>query len=151
MRTLDEQMLNRIIKWQRAGIREDVTIWIDVAKLDAAWKLDRKFYVGLHGHGDRKTIPSVGKYQRFGRWIRLRRDPVEMPHVGTRQRRVLFTNGRHRFAWCRDSGVRALPVTTSPEDAFKIRRLFGTPIRKSEFYWRNKPPRFLRPWASRRN
>jgi len=134
-------VLNRIIRWTPEW-PDDVIVWIDVAKLDAAWRLERDFYVGADGYGPRST--SLGKYLRFGRWLRGRRDDlVKMPHVSVWKRMVSFTNGRHRFAWCRDHGVRALPVTTSPgEQALQLRAKFGTALRPSRMMWRARGHRY---------
>jgi hypothetical protein len=47
---------------------------------------------------------------------------------------VAFGNGRHRFSWCRDHGVTALPVTVNPDDRIEFHRLYGTGARLSTLH-----------------
>jgi hypothetical protein len=55
-----------------------------------------------------------------------------MPHVALADEGyIVFSDGRHRFAWLRDHGVRALPVTVSPDIEVEVRRRFGTKSRIS--------------------
>lgn len=51
-----------------------------------------------------------------------------MPHVFVDERSIVsFTDGRHRFAWFRDQGVLAIPVTvTTKGQAELVKRLFGS-------------------------
>jgi hypothetical protein len=55
-----------------------------------------------------------------------------MPHVGlTDEGYIVFSDGRHRFAWLRDHGLLTLPVTVSPDIEVEVRRRFGTKSRIS--------------------
>ena len=101
----------------------DPIIWISVAKLDKSWKRDGGFYIGKFARGNGAT--SRTKYKRFGEFFRGGRS-VWMPHIGISAGHVSFTDGRHRFAWLRDHGVRALPVTVSPGNIVEVKRRFGT-------------------------
>lgn len=59
---------------------------------------------------------------------------VHMPHVCLyeNKRFVSFTDGRHRFAWCRDHEVKFLPVSVATKkEEKKFKRLFGTESRCS--------------------
>lgn len=51
-----------------------------------------------------------------------------MPHVYVSEDgQVSFTDGRHRFAWFRDRGVKAMPVTVATaKEAFVAKRFFGS-------------------------
>jgi len=99
-------------------------VWVSVDKLDKSWKLDPCY-----------LSPAVAKnayrYRRFGEWIACRSGEVHMSHVHLDGDAIGFTDGRHRFAWFRDHGVRFLPITTSPDEASEIKRFFGTKSRNS--------------------
>jgi hypothetical protein len=57
-----------------------------------------------------------------------------MPHLSVREDRSIgFTDGRHRFAWVRDHGAAAIPVTTGPDGAAQLAALFGTHLRECRF------------------
>jgi hypothetical protein len=45
----------------------------------------------------------------------------------------MFTDGRHRFAWLRDHGLRALPVETASEQLKVFCALFETAERVGHF------------------
>ena len=92
-------MTRRIIRWkrQRGALPSGRAVWIDVRKLDRAWKLgDRSFYLGWGG-GEIDGIHE--RYDQFGQWIFETHDYVEMPFVGaTALGGISFVGGRHRFA-----------------------------------------------------
>jgi hypothetical protein len=52
----------RVITWQRQWGPDDPVVWVNVAKLDAAWQLDN-LYVGAPGSD---TEILIGKYERVG-------------------------------------------------------------------------------------
>ena len=53
-----------------------------------------------------------------------------MPHISFYEGVVYFADGRHRFAWCRDNGVKAMPVSVdTPGEAETIRKFFGSKSR----------------------
>jgi hypothetical protein len=126
LRVLQMKTRTRTIKWVRQWGRSDVIVWIDVAKLNASWKHDRPYYIA---RGARSKIARPESYRRAGEWA-ASGQPVKMPHIGFEEDgTVTFTDGRHRFAWMRDHGVRALPVTTEREEAKEIARRFGSAYR----------------------
>jgi hypothetical protein len=101
---------------------EDVIVWVDVAKADTLWQRD-SFYIPLSAPDHR------GKYERFGQWLARAQCPVEMAHVSVGDANSLsFSNGRHRFAWVRDHGANAVPVTIWRGQARRLAKLAGTNI-----------------------
>ena len=117
------------IKWLPGDT--DPVVWINVPKLDTSWKHDSDFYVSRGARGG-ETADRL-KYRKFGAWFRQSL-PVLMPRITIDNGRISFTNGRHRFAWLRDHGVCALPVTISPGKVAEVRRLFGTKSRTSRLF-----------------
>lgn len=72
-----------------------------------------------------------GRGESADRWIR-KYARLRMPHVGLDNSGVVaFTDGRHRFAWMRDHGAKALPISCDRESAAEIRRLFGSRSRRT--------------------
>lgn len=115
----------RDIDWV-AQYSDDAIVWVSVKKVDSLWKLDGGFYLESPLEG---TAPE--KYQGFGIWFSKNSEAVVMPHVFLLNGKISFSNGRNRFSWLRDRGVKALPVTTDPEEAVALRRAVGTRSRKS--------------------
>jgi hypothetical protein len=108
------------------GVPPDETVWIAVAKVDASWKKNHAEYVGANGSG-----AAIGdRYRQFGIWFE-KGEAVWIPWVGLEEGEIGFTDGRHRFAWLRDHGVRAMPIDVDPEIAQEMRRRFGTTERTS--------------------
>ena len=111
----------------RIASGDETVVWIDIGKLDAAWRQDHGFYVGSGGDGGIRT-----RYPDFGEWL-TQGHPVEMPEVDLGYRDVpAFTNGRHRFAWLRDHGVKTMPVVTSVARADDFKTMFGTNITEGD-------------------
>lgn len=112
---------------------EDVVVWIDIQKLDQAWK-KHKGYVGRNGVGSN----MAGRYKEAGKWIpefaRTGR-PAFMPSFGVDgDGAVSFSDGRHRVAWLRDHGATALPVAVPRGDAEILAKNFGTSERETIFF-----------------
>ena len=105
-------------------IEPGAVVWIDVAKLEAAISMDPSLYVGRSGAG----AGQKSRYDNVGKRI-LSGGPVWMPHLAFEGGRVSFTDGRHRFAWVRDHGASAIPVSVSSERAAELAARFGTPLR----------------------
>lgn len=105
---------------QRAKDQGYRTVWVDVAKLDAAFQLDRGYAIGAGGVG---AIP--GRLAGFRDFL-ASGTPIEQSEVivdvdGT----ISFLNGRHRFAVLRDLGVRQVPVSVLSSSVELTRQLFG--------------------------
>ena len=118
------------IRWKRQWGPTDEIIWVDVEKLNASWSKDDSYL----GPDSATTDDQHDRYIRFGEWLRenLATTEVCIPHIGVDDGIVFFTDGRHRFAWCRDHGVKYLPITTSPGCyGPEIEKLFGTEVRQS--------------------
>jgi hypothetical protein len=114
------------LRWKRQWFDCRV-VWVDVALLDQSWREGHQRVVEPGGGID-------GLYERFGCWLVETSLPIGMPLVNLNEatgNAISFTDGRHRFAWLRDHGVKSLPVITSPEEALTIRKQFGTKSRVS--------------------
>ncbi|WP_375234404.1 plasmid fertility inhibition factor family protein [Burkholderia pseudomallei] len=59
--------------------------------------------------------------------------PIFIPTVSMADGTVSFTDGRHRFAWLRDHGLRALPVEVDQDSVETCRTCFGTTERVGRF------------------
>jgi len=113
------------LKWKRQWGGSDRVVWINVRKLNVAWSRDGEDYLP----------PGDAANHHFGQWLRQygAKEKADMPHVGLWDQVMSFTDGRHRFAWCRDNGVRHLPVTVeSRKQSALFQRLFGTTARVCE-------------------
>lgn len=120
-------MLRRIEwvpQWPEAD-DDDLIVWVSIAKADASWRRD-DLYV------PRGAPDSRGKYDRAGEWILTSPLPIEMPHVSLYRGALSFTDGRHRFAWVRDHGGKAIPLTIWKREAKRLTERFGTPLRVCE-------------------
>jgi type I restriction enzyme S subunit len=127
--------VRRAIKWgaprQPApdwDCEPDAVIWVSVSKLDAAWEAAGEDYIGHGGIG----ASIDGRYERFGAWLRKNSGPVELPVVAMDDGNKLgFVDGRHRFAWLRDHGVRAMPVQVEVAQQQIFESQFGSTERES--------------------
>jgi hypothetical protein len=108
--------------WDDPG---DAVVWVDVASLDAAWR-ETDQWVSPNG----KSGVQDNRYRRVAEWIKAG-NIVDMCEIAIDEGCVSFTNGRHRFAWLRDRGARAMPVQVAPDSAAEFERRFGTPLRLS--------------------
>ena len=92
--------------------------WVNVAKLDAAWKLDDECYFIPPG-----PYELHSRYGRIPIFLETHKGPIWMPTVSpTAGGAVGFTDGRHRFAWMRDHGVKHMPVGTGWQEFDEIGR-----------------------------
>lgn len=112
---IDFSKINWLRQWDGT---DDVVVWVSVPKVNDLWRKERGFYLSP------RVCPSLERYHRFGAWIQTNTD-VWMSHLGLYGGRISFTDGRHRFAWFRDHGLEALPVTTERGHGAKLRRAVG--------------------------
>jgi SPP1 gp7 family putative phage head morphogenesis protein len=101
--------------------RKFATVVVDVAKLDEAWSKNPSNYVSPEGANE-----IEGRRERFKRFLATK-EPVEQSLVTIDEgsHRVLFEDGRHRFAVLRELGVEKIPVTVRREHAEAIRKKTG--------------------------
>jgi len=109
---------------------------VDVEKFDAAWSRDSNAYLPTGGEG-KNYIPIhgiPGKPDNYNRYHRVGEEAprfktdnklFQMSTVGIRDGRPTFIDGRHRFAYFRDLGVKTLPVSVPLEDYHSMQKLFG--------------------------
>jgi hypothetical protein len=103
----------------------DAVVWIAPGLFDAAWRRGSQWM----SPGGR-TGAQGDRYRRIGEWIDAG-NTIDMCVVWMNEDGVGFTNGRHRFAWLRDRGLRAMPMQIAPADADAFAKLFGTGLRIS--------------------
>ena len=94
---------------------------INVAKFDNAWKRSAgALYIGPNGVGSIKT-----RYADFGKWLSTANEPINDSTVGVDDHGdISFYNGRHRFAYLRDSGAKDIMVSMDPY-SFRNAKKFG--------------------------
>ncbi len=108
---------------------------VDVARFDKAWSEDRGMYLPPGGAGtnyipiyDRNKPEGYNRYHRVGEVAPQFKDAgkdFDMPTVGIRDGVPAFIDGRHRFAYFRDLGIKHLPVSVPKADYNQMKRLFG--------------------------
>lgn len=83
---------------------------VNVEKLDNAWSRDSANYIGPNGKNGIKD-----RYQRFGEFSQTAKSiEASEIHVSSNGS-IMFSNGRHRFAYMRDNGVSVMPVAMDNE------------------------------------
>ena len=102
-----------------ARARGDVLTTIPTGTMEAGFKKDAGFYVGPGGSGS-----AIGdRYERFKKFI-SQNETYEVPEIYVdEQGRVVFTNGRHRYAVLRDSRIANMPVALSKEGYVNAKKL----------------------------
>lgn len=108
---------------------------VDVSKFDDAWSKDLGYlppggrgdnYIAIQGLKDKPK--DYNRYDRVGEEAPKFREkgmPFEMSTVGLKYGNPSFIDGRHRFAYFRDQGVRHLPVSVPKEDYRLMQQKFG--------------------------
>lgn len=101
---------------------EYTRVMIDVERVMTSWKHDHGFYFD-----DASKKPALsGRYERFGEWVK-RGEPIGLPllYISPATNEISFGNGRHRFVWLRDHGVKRMPVMVTKEQASEFKKRFG--------------------------
>lgn len=107
---------------------------VDVAKFDQAWSQNSSQYLPPGGKGDNyipipnRERPGYNRYDRVGEEVpKFKQDGrgFNMSSVALRDKSPVFVDGRHRFAYFRDQGVKQLPISVPKHDAAKMKKLFG--------------------------
>lgn len=111
-------------EWKKSpAASQDAVVWVDVELVNQSASKDHNFYVGPKGEGG-----ISGRYDRFDKWMG-QGEAVEMPEITlTDSEEISFINGRHRFAWMRDQGIRELPVAVSGGVADAVERKYGSRV-----------------------
>jgi len=83
---------------------------VNVDAFEENFAKNKNFYVGPEGEG------GIGKrYSIFTEFAKTA-PSIEAPSVGIDENgRVMFDNGRHRYAYFRDKGLKTIPMSMSPE------------------------------------
>lgn len=117
-----------IVKWKISPFmppdEPDLVVWVNVGQVDKMWAAtDPDFYVSAGGGGHTKP----GSYARVGKAI-SQGEIMEMPQLSLDGSTLSFSDGRHRFAWCRDHGITALPVLAPPDCAEDLMKAVGESV-----------------------
>jgi hypothetical protein len=132
--TLYRPSASLTVSWQyppgghaRTLAGDDVVVWIDPSRFDHDFAQNPHQYVGPNG-----TNNAIrGRYERFGEWLE-EGEPVMMSEVyRDPYGEVSFQNGRHRYAWLRDHGARAMPMLVAAPDAADFQHRYGTTSRST--------------------
>lgn len=94
---------------------------VKVGAFDNAWKTGRHAnqYISVNGQGSIKT-----RYQDFGKWLSTAKEPIQASTVDVdRDGSVSFYNGRHRYSWLRDQGVKTIPMAMDRESIKNAKRV----------------------------
>lgn len=90
---------------------------VNISKIDAAFKLEPDFYVGVNGLGGIRN-----RFSRFGEFVATA-PSVEAAIIDILDDgKICFVNGRHRFAWFRDYGLTHVPVALSKESIINAKK-----------------------------
>jgi hypothetical protein len=106
------------------------SVWIDVVRLDAVWQGSTQ-YVGFGCRAVPSGSVMPDRYEGFRLWL-MPDVHVHMPFVSLEDEGVVFNNGRHRFAWCRNHGVAALPVEVCEAEIAAFAKRFSNESRVSQ-------------------
>jgi hypothetical protein len=92
---------------------------VNVDAFEENFAKDKDFYVGPEGEG------GIGKrYAIFTEFAKTA-PSIEAPSVGIDENgNVMFDNGRHRYAYFRDQGLKTIPMSMSPESLANAKK-FG--------------------------
>jgi hypothetical protein len=132
----DHPSIPRLVqtKLDRKGGKYKVVV-VDVKKFDEAWSKDTGMYLPPGGAGgnyipiyDRSKPEGYNRYHRVGEEAPKFKEAgkeFDMPTVGLKYGIPNFIDGRHRFAYFRDLGVKHLPVSVPREDVKKMQQMFG--------------------------
>ncbi len=122
-------MPNRMIDWRyipaaegREDYEPDVALWLDVAKVDAAWRRTDQYIVPGGANGQDRRYAKAGEW--FAKFPYSNMLVIDLKSNG----RVTFTDGRHRFSWLRDHGAKAIKFQVSTADADELMALLGTDV-----------------------
>jgi len=126
---VDGPITKREIAWRPERFAKDdyEVVWLDIAKFDELWRGEIGFYIERDPDAE-KGIDN--RYLNVGNWIMAGND-VDLPSVSgddyfASTELAGFVDGRHRFAWVRDHGAKAIPVIMDKDKCAEIKRRCGT-------------------------
>jgi hypothetical protein len=116
--------MHEVVKWNHQwACPNDSIVWVIVKRLDEAWRKDKGCYLP----------PGSCLNNRVGEWLvklAAAKERLPMSLIGYYEEKIMFTDGRHRFGWCRDNGIRAMPVSVeSSAQSRLVGKLFGSKFR----------------------
>jgi hypothetical protein len=122
-------MPTRVIDWRYIPMADgwedtepDVTLWLDVVKVDRAWRGTGQYIVPGGANGQDRRYAKVGEWFAKVSYSNMLVISLED------ERHILFTDGRHRFSWLRDHGAQAIQFQVSPTEARQLGDLLGTAL-----------------------
>ena len=96
-----------------------VSVEIDIAKFDEAWRLDKVYYIPL------KSLINSQRKLRFVKFLQEGK-PIIIPEVRLLQDNIPdFENGRHRFSVLRDLGLKQIPMSVPESQVDMFFKLFN--------------------------
>jgi hypothetical protein len=112
--------------------KEDKLVIINTAKFDTAFKKDKDFYIGKGGAGSIKgrykgfELFALGGKEELVPGVSIDHSPtnsIEASEVDVdKDGNVSFTNGRHRYAWMRDHGIKDIYVAMNKQSIENAKR-----------------------------
>jgi hypothetical protein len=117
------------LSWKKSDDADDdeLVVWVDVAKLDDCWRSNPTTEYLAQGNGDWNTFHYLREATRDNALMRMPR--LAFSETRYPKLQIGFRDGRHRFAFVRDHGGRAMPVTISRDDIVAARLLFGSDVK----------------------
>ncbi len=101
------------------NVHHNKLVNVDVGMLDQLWAKDHSLYIGPNGDGQIRT-----RYQDFGNFLTTKPSVIYTPFVTvSNDGKVVFSNGRHRFAWFRDHGYKMLPIAMDNDSIKNAKKL----------------------------
>jgi hypothetical protein len=117
---------------QEAGVRFTVPreglklIVVDTARVDAELARDPRYHVGPGGIGASAKPGAYANVRTFVETAKIRKTAVEAPRLSlAADGGLTIPDGRHRWAYFRDSGLAHQVVAVHPEEAATIRARYG--------------------------
>jgi len=103
--------------------QDEPYVLVDVGKVDQAWQKGDQKHIAPGGEDE-----ISGRYKRFGKFWDDG-NTIIAPLINVRKNgTVEFNNGRHRFAYLRDQGIKQIPVNMDAED-LKIAKKHGLVVK----------------------
>jgi len=100
---------------------KETTVVVDVQKMDAALARDPYFYIKRDG----SNSDNPEKYNKFKNFLQTGK-PIHMPRASIAEDgEVGLLDGRHRWAYLRDQGVKKMPIVVKKNQEELFKKLFS--------------------------